>query len=163
MNTAAHHTNLYGPGLSGDATVKLYLSNGVPAAKLVLGAAFYAHMWTDVQSAENNGLGQRAAPSWLTPSYREVLTEYTVTSSTYGKLAYTRYWDEAAQAPYLFDGSTWLTYDDPDSAAAKGNYVLEHDLGGVMLWEYSHDPSGVLVDALYQSLRGAYQSDTTMS
>ncbi|MGG3838778.1 glycosyl hydrolase family 18 protein [Paenibacillus thiaminolyticus] len=162
MNTTAHHTNLYGAGLSGDATVKLYLSNGVPAAKLVLGAAFYAHMWTDVQSTENNGLGQRAAPSWLTPSYKEVLTEYTVTSSTYGKLAYTRYWDEAAQAPYLFDGNTWLTYDDPDSAAAKGNYVLEQELGGVMLWEYSHDPSGVLVDALYQSLRGAYQSDTTV-
>ncbi|GKS11612.1 hypothetical protein YDYSY3_26120 [Paenibacillus chitinolyticus] len=139
-----HHTNAYGPGLSMDSVVKRYKDANVPANKIVIGIAFYSHLWTDVQSTANNGLGQAATGSGSTPTYNEILEKYNAANG------YTRYWDDAAKAPYLFDGSTWLSYDDPESIKAKAQYVQDQGLGGAMFWEYSMDKSGALLDALIQ-------------
>jgi chitinase len=44
-------------------------------------------------------------------------------------------------APWLFDGSTFWTYDDELSIAAKIKYAKQRALGGVMIWELSGDTS----------------------
>ena len=49
-----HHTNLYTPTgdlfrISVDASVEIFRSAGVPADKIVIGAAFYSRMWRDTQ------------------------------------------------------------------------------------------------------------------
>ncbi|MWV46020.1 hypothetical protein GRF59_20585 [Paenibacillus sp. HJL G12] len=157
-STAEHHANLYGSGLSADASVKLYMKNGVPADKLVIGAAFYGHKWTDVVTVdpEDTGLGRNAKGSGDTPTYNDILANYNAQNG------FVRYWDEAAQAPYLFDGSTWISYDDPQSVAAKGQYVLDKGLGGAMFWEYSQDGSGSLLAALASGIQGIpYAGDLT--
>jgi chitinase len=39
--------------------------------------------------------------------------------------------------------------------------VLEHKLGGVMFWDYSGDPTGILLGAINQSLRvGATEANS---
>ncbi|GIO32569.1 MULTISPECIES: glycosyl hydrolase family 18 protein [Paenibacillus] len=146
--TTEHHTNLYGGNFSVDASIRLYLNSGVPAEKLVIAAAFYGHLWTDVENADNGGLGQKAKGSSDTPTYTDILANDTEENG------YVRYWDDPAQAPYLFNGSTFISYDDPRSVAAKAKYVLDHGLAGVMFWEYSQDESGSLLAALSNGLKG---------
>jgi chitinase len=67
---------------------------------------------------------------------------------------FTRYWDAAASAPYLYSAEQkiFVTYDDPESLAAKCTYVMTHGLGGVMFWQYSDDPSGALLQTIARTL-----------
>ncbi len=65
-----------------------------------------------------------------------------------------RHWDRTAHAPYLWnpDSRTLISYDDAQSLTEKARYVRRHHLGGVMYWEYSHDPDEVLLTVLYDNL-----------
>ena len=65
-----------------------------------------------------------------------------------------RHWDEKARAPYLFNGSTFITYDDPESIAEKCRYVLREGLRGLMYWEHSCDRSGELLHVISDTLHG---------
>ena len=150
---SGHHANLFlsksdPEGDSADQAVRLFLDAGVPAAKLLLGAAFYGRGMNGV-APENNGLMQPSEPgSNFTRTYDEIRAWLSAGSG------FTRYWDEAAQAPYLYDGSSsFLSYEDAVSLLSKGRYVLEHGLGGAMFWEYSNDRSGELLSVLYGALR----------
>ena len=70
--------------------------------------------------------------------------------------AYQQCWDEAAQAPYLWnpEEATFISYENARSMAAKVRYLKEKGLGGVMFWEYSDDYQGELLDALDRTLVG---------
>lgn len=115
---------------SADHSVRAYMAAGVPAEKLVIGAAFYGRKFNDVVG-EGDGLGMdttgdnHAGPDYdvLTPEYLE-------------EHGYKRYWDESAKAPWLYNGSSFITYDDPQSLAEKAKYSMEKGLGGVMYWVY---------------------------
>jgi chitinase len=66
---------------------------------------------------------------------------------------YEWYWDGKAHAAWLFDGTTFWTFDDPKVMRDKAHYVLKLSLGGVMFWELSGDtPDGELVNALHTAL-----------
>ena len=49
------------------------------------------------------------------------------------------YRDPRSKAPWLYDGDTFWTYDDPVSIGAKASFAVEQGLGGVMAWELSED------------------------
>lgn len=49
------------------------------------------------------------------------------------------YRDPRSKAPWLYDGDTFWTYDDPMSIRAKASFAVEQGLGGVMAWELSED------------------------
>ena len=68
---------------------------------------------------------------------------------------YHRYWDADAQAPWLWNARTrrFISYDDPQSIAAKAAFVKARHLGGIMYWEESLDPSGELLDAAWAGLQ----------
>jgi chitinase len=75
---------------------------------------------------------------------------------------YTRHWDAAASVPYLYnaDKQIFVSYEDPESLAAKCKYVKKQHLKGVMFWDYESDPSGVLLDAVDSGLKpGSYVHD----
>lgn len=147
-----HHTNLYTPTgdlfrISVDASVNMFAKAGVPKEKLIIGGAFYSRMWKNVPD-KNQGLYQVSpASGGYGPMYTELASEYV------GKNGFVRYWDDDAKAPYLFDGSTFITYEDEQSLRAKCTYMLEKGLGGIMFWEYNCDQTGTLLNTLYQSLR----------
>ena len=65
-----------------------------------------------------------------------------------------RYWDNRAQAPYLWNSAArvFISYDDPQSIALKARYVLQHRLGGVMFWELSQDHDDELLDVIDRGL-----------
>jgi chitinase len=46
-----------------------------------------------------------------------------------------------------------VSYEDPESLRLKAQYVRDHNLGGIMYWEHSHDPGEELLDVLVKSLR----------
>jgi chitinase len=147
---SGHHANLFvspadPKGDSADSTVLRFMKQGAPRAKLVLGTAFYGRGVRGVTKT-NAGLMQQALPkSNFVKSYREI------TSEMLGKPGWTRYWDDVAKVPYLYNGDTFLSYEDPESIAHKARYVRQHDLLGVMFWESSQD-SGALLDTLNQEL-----------
>lgn len=147
----AHHTNLCtppdSPGVtSADSTVRLFSDTyGVPAAKLVIGAAFYGRAWTGVPP-ENDGLGQ--------PGRGREGMNYRALAGLPAR-GYIRRWDPGAQAPWLYSPSeqTFWTYDDPESLALKARYVRFHGLAGMMFWEIAgDDEQGTLVEAIHREL-----------
>ncbi|HTZ88731.1 MAG TPA: glycosyl hydrolase family 18 protein [Alloacidobacterium sp.] len=129
---------------SGDRSVHDYEDAGVPAEKLLLGIPFYGYSWKSV-GAENHGLfqpGEAVHQDW---PYRYIQT--VIASSTV-------YRDPAAQTPWLYDGNTFWTYEDPISARFKSEYAQQHHLGGVMVWELGEDSSDAqLLKAVSVGLR----------
>ncbi|MDR1400475.1 MAG: glycoside hydrolase family 18 protein [Treponema sp.] len=130
-------------GWSTEQAVNVYLNAGVPPEKIVLGLSFYGRAWAGVNHGETNGLFQNYtsavsdAFSWL--QIKKLIEE----DSTY-----TRYWDNSAQAPYLYNGDIFITYTDPQAIALIAAYAKEKGLGGVMVWEYAYDIQGDLFKVL---------------
>lgn len=54
-------------------------------------------------------------------------------------IPFTIYRDPRSQAPWLYDGNTFWTFDDPTSIRFKVRFALKQQLGGVMAWELSED------------------------
>ena len=133
--------------ISADRSVREYEQDGVPAAKIVLGVPFYGHVWGQVPDV-NHGLFQPGKP------VPDVFAKYSEISNSMLHSGFTRYWDETASVPYLYDPQKqiFVSYEDQESLARKCRYVLDHRLGGVMFWEYYADPSGTLLDAVDAAL-----------
>jgi chitinase len=151
---AGHHAPLYrnpdDPNpLSSDSVVRDFLAAGVPPHKLVLGVPFYGRVWGGVQGT-GDGLWQPGGP----PSER-LDTSYGALAALVGKDGFVRHFDAWAQAPYLWNPEKrlFVTYDDPQSLGVKSRYIREHGLGGAMFWEYTADPTGALLGALFDGLR----------
>jgi chitinase len=150
-----HHAPLYTSpadvrNYSDDASVQAFEKAGVPAEKILLGVPFYGHVWGQVADV-NHGLLQ---PGKQVPNAYAPFS--AITANMLGN-GYVRYWDPVASAPYLYnsDKHIFVSYEDPESLAAKCSYVKSHKLGGVMFWDYSGDPTGTLLGVIDQSLRGA--------
>ena len=56
------------------------------------------------------------------------------------------------QHSYLFNGDTFISYDDKDSIKAKADYVKENGLCGLMYWEYCLDKTYTLTQYLRKVL-----------
>jgi chitinase len=127
--------------------VDLHVEAGVPLRKINLGIPFYGRKWTGVKSDENHGLFQEAESVGDIVFYRQIVP-------CLHDDAYQQCWDEAAQAPYLWnpEEGIFISYENARSMANKVQYLKEKGLGGVMFWEYSDDYQGQMLDALDQAL-----------
>jgi len=147
-----HHTPLYSTSQqaeSADYAINALMKKGVPANKIVIGAAFYAREWENVAD-KNNGLYQ-AGKFKRAVGFKDFSKHYGQQNS------YQAFWDKEARAPYLYNKANGLfvTYDDPASLAEKVTYVKEKGLNGIMFWELSHDvPSNGLLHAIHQAKTG---------
>ncbi len=151
---AGHHAPLYrNPDdpkpLSSDSVVRDFLAAGVPPHKLVLGVPFYGRVWGQVQGT-GDGLWQPGG----SPTER-LDTSYGALSALVGQDGFVRHFDTWAQVPYLWNAHKrlFVTYEDPQSLTVKSRYIREHGLGGAMFWEYTEDPTGALLGALFDGLR----------
>jgi len=150
--TTGHHAPMFADPAdpkkaSSDETVRVYEKAGVPAEKILLGVPFYGRVWGDVPD-KNHGLFQPGK------EIKGVNAQYSsIVSDMLGK-GYTRYWDDAAKAPYLYNAEKriFVSYEDPESLGVKCKYVREHKLGGVMFWEYFGDPDEKLLQSIEQGL-----------
>lgn len=130
--------------------IKGHLDNGVPAKKLVMGLPFYGKSWANCDGDVNNG-GYLACQGAGTGTWEAGSLEYDDLVAKYvNKNGYTRYWNDAAQVPYLFNQTTkqFVTYDDAQSIAAKVAYIENLGLGGAMIWELSSDRNFTLLSTI---------------
>jgi len=152
--TTGHHSNLYknskeSGGWSTDQAVNLYLKAGIPSEKIMLGVAFYGLAFEGVKKS-NNGLFQKfdsvafgdGSVDW--PEIKEFL------ESGFG---YTRYWDDEAKAPYLYNGDIWISYTDEEQIKLLTQYAKDKNLGGVFSWEYGHDMEAELLKAMSEGAK----------
>lgn len=145
---ANHHTALYEPtggtGGSIDRAMKLMTQDyGVPASKLNLGVAFYGRslLMNDATSGlySKNHMKLSDSVTYVTdlgmPQYYDILLKMK---------NFTRYWDEAAKAPYLLGNPgknryTFVSYDDEQSVKLKAEYVVTKEAAGVIIWDITGD------------------------
>ena len=147
-----HHTNLYaspsddGDRMSAEKSVQAHMNAGVPVSKLVLGCAFYGRGWV-VPEGSTSGLYKSVEGAGSEYTYKTLVSQFI------DKDGYKRYWDEAAKAPYLWNGSRIISYDDPESLGYKTAFIKSKGLGGAMFWEYSQDDDGILLNKIYDGLK----------
>lgn len=152
--TTGHHTGLHASarapvdGRTTARAVRQFRAAGVPARKLLIGAAFYGREFAGVEP-DAHGLHQRYAHYQGEHPWPQLKADFI------NKQGYVRYWDDAAQAPWLWNATTrhFITYDDPQSLTAKAAWVKAQGLGGIMYWQQEQDPQGELLDALWRGLR----------
>jgi len=145
---AGHHSNLYPPDdydrdASAHKSVRLFLDAGVPAEKLVMGVPFYGRSWI-MESSVKHGINMPVADGARGGGYTYIK------DSLVNKKGFVRYWDEKAQAPYLFNSETnqLISYDDEESVSLKCKYVIDNHMAGMMFWQYASDPKEYLLDAM---------------
>ncbi|WNV90694.1 glycoside hydrolase family 18 protein [Umezawaea sp. Da 62-37] len=136
---------------SSQVTVDAYLTRGAPRDKVVLGVPFYSRGWTGVTNA-NNGLFQTStgpAPG----TYEAGFEDYKVLKGQLAKFEVHR--DAKAGHAWLFDGTTYWTWDDAVEIKRKARYISDRDLGGAMVWSLDGDTAdGELITALRSGLSG---------
>ncbi|MDR1363879.1 MAG: glycoside hydrolase family 18 protein [Spirochaetaceae bacterium] len=154
--TTGHHANLrtadgdpeWG-GWSTAQAVQAFLEAGVPPNKIVLGVGFYGHAWEGVSEGARHGLFQgyeRVSPlDGLGWDKIKLLLE--------ADSGYTRYWDDEAKAPYLYNGDTFISYTDAEAIGYITEYAKRLKLGGVFVWEYAHDINGELLMVLSKEMQ----------
>ncbi len=140
-------------GFNGDVAIQAYLNAGVPPHKLVLGAGYYGRGWEGVPNV-NNGLYQphTGVPSG---SWEPGVFDYKDLAQNYLGNGYTRYWDNDAKVPYIYNPATGImvSYDDDQSLGVKADYVNNNGLGGIMFWEFSgDDATSTLSNKLHDKL-----------
>ena len=139
--SAPHYQN------SVSGSVEAYLEKGVPADKLVLGMPLYGYRYDGV-SSNGNGLYSTFTTARSIP-YDTLVTTY-LSDPSYRQLRHGE-----AQVPYLSGKGSFLTYDDPQSIAAKAQLAAEAGLLGVGFWELSQDRQAVLVERAVETFSGS--------
>ena len=142
-----HHSPLYSTSEQKDSTdnaVRYLLAQGVPARKIVIGAAFYSRVWKDVAAAD--GGRYQAGVHVAGRPYREIPQQY---DAAHG---YQMQWDAEAQAPFAYNAAQhrYATFDNRRSVTLKTRYAKERGLGGIMFWQLPGDGDDHgLVEAIY--------------
>jgi len=131
-----NHTPLYSTPQqkeSADNAITLMLKRGVPADKIVIGAAFYAKVWQDVPDT-SFGLYQPGKYK-MGVSYKNFDKQLSADSG------FVYHWDSTAQAPYIYnpDQKIFATFDDKKSIELKTKYVIDKGLNGIMFWQLGDD------------------------
>lgn len=114
--------------------ILLFKKKGIPGNKLIGGAAYYSRIWTDVDSASDGLFAVTEKSADYGPKYCEITDGFIEDGG------YRLYRDESAGgAPWLWNGSSFITYDDEISIAEKCRIIRKHGAGGMMAWEFACD------------------------
>jgi chitinase len=142
-----HHTSLYSTPFQKESTdnaIRFFDSIGVHRNKLVIGAAFYARIFENVDSV-NNGLYRPGKFKRGVPfkAFSRVLSADS---------GFVYHWDPVARAPWLYNAERklFVTYDDKNSMRLKTAYARDKRLHGIMFWQLGEDTfSDGLLDVIY--------------
>ena len=167
----AHHTALYTNDAYNHQTMDARYSadlcirhleekygSSIDMKKVLVGVAPYNRGWAGVKNdgldPDNPGLYASANPN----SFEENIGIYQI-PELMKQLALNEYFDEKAKAAYYYSPTNgiFLTIDNEKSATAKGNYVRDKDLGGLIAWEASLDRENKVTKAMFDGLyNGGY-------
>jgi GH18 family chitinase len=136
--------------------------DSIDYSKIVIGVAPYTRGWAGVQDdgkdADNPGLYATAEPNSVKAADGTTsgTFAYGAIDSLISKYNLKEYYDEKAEAAYYYSAETgyFFTCDNERSVAAKGKYVKEKKLGGLISWMASLDSANSLTQVMYDSLYG---------
>ncbi|CAG8345976.1 unnamed protein product [Penicillium salamii] len=138
---ASHDANLHpskrNPGstpLNTDQAINYYTSHGIASHKIVMGMPLYGRAFTDT-----NGPGQ-AYNGVGVGSWENGVWDYKALPQPC--CAVTNLDQEAASYCYNSKSRLFISYDTPEMARQKGEYIKSKGLGGGMWWELSGDKEG---------------------
>ncbi|KAI0090629.1 glycoside hydrolase superfamily [Irpex rosettiformis] len=137
LTFADNQANLYGgqrTGVSTDAAVSWYISQGATPDKIVMGLPLYGRAFENT-----NGLGQ--SYSGIGPG----TIEAGVYSYNVLPLASAQVFENVTDvSSYSYDSTKkeLVSYDTPHIASLKAQYVTSKGLGGNMFWDLSTDKTG---------------------
>jgi len=105
-------------------------SGSIPLSKLFMGLAFYGYNF------QSGGLYQPRRGSAPSVSYSAAVG--------YENSGWTYNWDDVSKCPYLTDLTKThiITFDDTISIKQKCDYLLNKNLGGVIIWRLGLDNLG---------------------
>ena len=171
-----------GRGGSVERSIAEYREAGIPTGKLLLGLPFYGYGWNSVAPTgaglfqSGQGIrGDRPYPYFLSllspttaPPSTPRVEPPSATPPTLKPAAaapapdahaaptpqpYVLHRDLEAHAPWLYNGTTFWTFEDPVSIRYKAEFAAQQKIGGVMVWELSEDaPDASLLKAAHQGL-----------
>ncbi|KAJ7473248.1 endochitinase [Mycena latifolia] len=156
------------------------VTSAFPAEKIVLGLAAYGHSYnvTPADAEPSSGglstypaLGgaQPAGPSDNSSSTAPDVCDNVAGVSgvyTFAELVDTGFlsedgtplenhvYDQCTRTPYVYNETSHvlISYDDPMSFAAKGEFIVDRNLAGFAIWDALGDYKDVLVESLYTSM-----------
>ena len=170
----AHHTGLYtneayDHGRMGDAIFSAdycikYLENTygntIDYKKVLIGVAPYTRGWAGVK---NDGLDPNSPGLFASATPNSAPSMDGSTSGTWAfhqipsimqQFGLQEYFDNTAKAAYYYGNGYFFTCDNEKSVAAKGQYVRDKKLGGLIAWMASLDAENVVTKAMMNSLYG---------
>lgn len=150
--------------------VNAWTGAGFPAYQILLGVPAYGHSYNvSVSNALDNSGNLVDHPSFtkspLTNSvdqcgnpeaapdtivFSDLITQGFLNSDGTPANGIKYRFDNCSQTPFAYDENKQLmvSYDDPTSFAAKGNFIIQNNLLGFSMWDYTGDYNSILVDAL---------------
>lgn len=92
-------------------------------------------VWQDPYCAQDKG---GLSGIWR---FGNLLSEGVLDSPLEAKAPWVRTWDNATSTPWVFNPDTkvFISYDDPESIAAKMDAVNSKGLAGAMIWSIDQD------------------------
>lgn len=140
-NVSDHDANIYPSAddplstpFNTDMAVKFYISKGIDAKKLVLGMPLYGRSFMDTNGPGKsyNGVGSG--------SWESGVWDYKTLPLNGSTVSYI----EQPVSSYSYDQTQrmMVSFDTPQVARKKAQYIMGNGLGGAMWWESSSDKTG---------------------
>jgi len=153
-NVNGHHSNYLSsaqPDMDKNSVVtavEMHVNAGFPVEKINLGIPFYGRIWKGVKAESDKILFNTAETVGMGIDYVDFYQNINANG-------FTRYWDDTAKAPYLWNPAekTFISYEDEESVKIKIEYLKQRGLAGVMFWEYSADKDKKLLNAVVENLK----------
>lgn len=167
-----HNTPLYPPAVGnpdwclGRSFVVLSQNYNVPPEKINIGIAFYGKSLANCTQLYGPHTGYDGATFWEdegVPLYYNILKRMDM---------FSYFWDNQVKCPYLLGNTinTFVTFDDPLSVGYKAQYVKDHNIGGIIIWEITGDytetspGSGIIAGTpLVDTIHSVFNSVTSVS
>jgi chitinase len=151
--TTGHHTPLYINDIqkaSTHYTVEYLRNIGVDKQKIIIGAAFYGRLFSEVDSKDNGIYKQGKFNAYV--NYKDL--EKTLNSEN----GYEFFYDENSMASWAYNKNIkmFATFDDKKSIKQKTKYVKDNGLGGIMFWSLNGDKyEEGLLDIIFDTLNNS--------
>jgi chitinase len=124
------------PDFSVEVAINGWIARGAPRGKLVLGIPYYGQGWTGVTGGRDGLFGTATGPAQ--GSQAAGTEDWKVLRTKVGA-GFTVHRDLRAGHAWLYDGTTFWTYDDPAVLLQKALYIRAKGLGGSMVWSLDGD------------------------
>ena len=115
-----------------------WIKKGADRSKLMVGIPTYGHVMKLCDPANGQGMGSKtcgtgkegrytASPGF--EAYYESCLKLQCTEQNW-----TVHWNEKGQAPFMYKGDQWISYETQESIVKKVQWAKDNNFGGVMVW-----------------------------